>query len=292
MANLCCYLSKCTEEDGKKIYQCQELKRFSVAVELYTSRYEDYCSKVNQCIKSRLSWSDYDLARDIIFMLSTHGWEKALEEDNDMAAITRLVKRFSIPLQGAQANTDEIAREFHEMISYATQYIALSVLEYRSVWWKLFHAPSSSEWVNVLTLAELLFSLPASNGKLERVFSTLGTIKVDRRSSLTNQSLDDLLLLNSEKVPLVNFDPNPGIDLWWSVKTRRPSQNARKQYKKRCPRSEGPSTSQSTDHGESDDSEPEDVLRDWDDLIMESSGTDEDSDPLLPLFKFLCTCDC
>ena len=57
---------------------------------------------------------------------------------------------------------------------------------------------------------------------------------------------------------------------------RRPSQNVRKHYKKRHPWNEGLSISQSTDHGESDDSDPEDALRDWDDLIMESSGTDED----------------
>ena len=135
-------------------------------------------------------------------MLSTHGWEKALEEDNDMAAIERLVERFAIPLQGALANTDEIVKEFREMISYATQYTALSVLKYDSVWWRLFHAPSSAEWVNVLVLAELLFSLPASNGKLEQAFSIVGTIKVDKRSLLTNESLDDLLLLNSDKVLL------------------------------------------------------------------------------------------
>ena len=47
-----------------------------------------------------------------------------MEEDNDMAAIERLVERFAIPLQGALANTDEIVKEFREMISYATQYIA------------------------------------------------------------------------------------------------------------------------------------------------------------------------
>ena len=93
-----------------------------------------------------------------------------MEEDNNMAAISRLVERFAISLQGGQANTDEIMREFHEMISYATQYIALSVLEYHLFWWKLFHAPYSSEWVNILILAELLFSLSASNGKLEQVF--------------------------------------------------------------------------------------------------------------------------
>lgn len=264
-------LGKCTEEDGSKVYQCQELKQFSEAVRLYTSLHKDYCSRVSQCIKSRLSWSDLELIRDIIFMLSTHGWEKALKEDNDMAAIERLVERFTVPLKGAQADVDEIVKEFREMISYAKQYIAISVLEYHSVWWRLFHAPNCAEWANVLVLAELLFSLPASNGKLERVFSILGTIKVDKRSLLTNESLDDLLLLNCDKIPLVRFDPNPSIDLWWSAKARRPSQKARKQYKPRC--SEQPSTSQTTDP-EQIDIEPEDILDDWDDL-MNSSETDE-----------------
>ena len=126
-------LSKCTEEEGNRVYQCQELKHFSETVRCYTSQYEDYCSQVSQCIKSRLSWSDLDLAHNIIFMLSTHGWEKALKENNDMAVINWLVKRFAITLQGAQANTDEIVTEFCEMVSYAMQYISLSVLEYHSV---------------------------------------------------------------------------------------------------------------------------------------------------------------
>ena len=129
-------LSKCSEneQEGNKVYQCQELKSFSEAVQLYTTHYKDFCSQVVHCIKSRLSWSDLDLIRNIIFMLSTHGWEKALLEGNDMAAIKHLTERFSVPLEGAQANTDVVVAEFHEMISYATQYIILSVLEYCSVW--------------------------------------------------------------------------------------------------------------------------------------------------------------
>ena len=66
-------------------------------------------------------------------MLSTHGWEKALEEDNDMAAINRLAERFAVPLQGALVNTEEVGRDFKEMILYATQYIAVAVLDYKSV---------------------------------------------------------------------------------------------------------------------------------------------------------------
>ena len=151
------------------------------------------------------------------------------------------------------------------MISYATQYISLAVLDYHSVWWRLFHAPNSAEWGNVLILAELLFSLPVSNGKVERVFSLLGTIKVDKRSRLSNESLDDLMLLNSNKIALDEFDPNPAIDLWWSTKMRRPSQKTRKQYKAR--KSDSQSTSASNIEESESEPETQNILDDWDDLM-------------------------
>ena len=138
------------------------------------------------------------------------------------------------------------------------------------MWWRLFHAPNSAEWSNVLVLAKLLFSLPASNGKLERVFSTQGTIKVDKRSRLKKQSLDDLLLLKSDKIPLASFIPDQSIDLWWSAKARRPSQKERKEYRPRsCDR---PSTSNVQDS--ETESEPEDMLECWDKMM----NTDSDSD--------------
>ena len=121
------------------------------------------------------------------FHAHSHGWEKLFEEDDDLEAIDRLIERFASPLQGAQTDMDVIKREFGNLIEYAVQYIAISSLDYHSVWWRLFHAPNSAEWSNVLVLAELLFCLPASNGKQERVFSTLSAVKVNKRSRLTNQ---------------------------------------------------------------------------------------------------------
>ena len=38
-------------------------------------------------------------------------------------------------------------------------------MSYQAVWWRLFHAPDSSSWLNILTLARLLFTLPVSNGE-------------------------------------------------------------------------------------------------------------------------------
>ena len=49
--------------------------------------------------------------RDIIFTLSTQGWEKALEEEDNLETVERLVEIFTIPLEGAVANTAEIHTE-------------------------------------------------------------------------------------------------------------------------------------------------------------------------------------
>ena len=233
-------LKKFTEEDGIKSYQCQEVKLLSQAEVFYETHYPDYCSRVVQCIKTRLAWSDLQLMRDLVFFLSTHGWEKVLVDEDItddstaiMEPISRLVERFKIPLEGAGTDTDLICDEFRDMLQYAIQYISVATLDYRSIWWRLFHAPTACDWSNVLKLAELVFSLPASNGKLERVFSVVTTIKTKNRTLLNNQSLDDLLVLNSDAVPLSDFCGDAGIDLWWAAATRRPNQKPRRPYKKR-----------------------------------------------------------
>lgn len=155
-------VSKCnTEEDGSTVYQIQKLKRYSEAESYFSSNYEEYCHNVSRCIKSKLSWTDLDLMRDIIFMLSSHGWEKSIQEEDDFAAIDRLVIRFTLPLQAAQADTTVIKAEFGNMIEYAVQYIDTTSLDYRSVWWRLFHASCSAKWSNVLILAKIS-SLPPS----------------------------------------------------------------------------------------------------------------------------------
>ena len=62
-------------------------------------------------------------------------------------------------------------------------------------------------------------------------FSVLKLIKVDR-SSLGNDTLKDLLTLNTDGRSMENFNPDPYIDLWWQAKIRTPDQKKRKVYKK------------------------------------------------------------
>ena len=143
-----------------------------------------------------------------------------------------MCSKFKIPLEAAGVVVAQIVDEFHDMLLYATQFISLSSTNYQAVWWKLFHSPNASDWTNALKLARLLFSLPVSNRKLERVFSTMKNIKQSKRSSMSNELLDDLLIINVEKVNIADFKADDSIELWWKVKTRRPNQQQGKEYKK------------------------------------------------------------
>ena len=75
-------------------------------------------------------------------------------------------------------------------------------------------------------------------------------IKSEKRTSLNNDTLDDLLAINADEIPLTQFDPDKSIDLWWSTKTRRPNQHERREYAKR--QHSGQSSSMETSEVEAD----------------------------------------
>ena len=152
----------------------------------------------------------------------------------------------------------------------------------------MFHAPNSSEWSNILILATLLFSLPASNGTVERVFSQLNCIKTKKRAALSSNSLDDLLTISVRKRKVSDFSPDRAVQLWWHTKQRRPNQSVRKQYRPRNSSRKlalGPSTSTVTESASSSDNvdsidgdsvEEQSLLDDWDDWMRESNESDHE----------------
>ena len=177
-----------------------------------------------------MAWSDLEVIRDIISVLATQGWEKIMEDGVSLDFVVRLIERFTH--YTSARSSGRCSKIKASLMQYAVQFISLATLEYRAVWWRIFHAPTASEWSNVLILIQLLFSLPASNGKLERVFSQMNVMKTNKRSLLSKESLSDLLLLSIDSPPLKDFCPDPAIDLWWKEKLRRPNQHIRKEYRK------------------------------------------------------------
>ena len=66
-----------------------------------------------------------------------------------------------------------------------------------------------------------------SNGHLEQVFSTLKLIKCDRRSSLGEDQLDNLLRIAIDSPALSDWNPDGAVQLWWKAKQRRTVQDTR-----------------------------------------------------------------
>ena len=82
------------------------------------------------------------------------------------------------------------------------------------MWWKIFNSVGAKKWTNVLAVVELLFSLPVSNGRLERVLSQLKIVKSNRRTSLGEDNLDQLVRITVEGPPLSQWNATGAIDLW------------------------------------------------------------------------------
>ena len=176
------YCTTLTKLSDGNSYQCQELRNLSQAKSFYESKHDEFCSSsVTAGMKARLAWSDLRVIRDVISVLATQGWQKSLDEedcesDNEdtekmdpLEPIQRLGVRFKVPLESAGVDINKLRDKFYDMMLYTTQFISLATLDYRAVWWRLFHSPNSSSWPNALALCRLLFTLPVSNGKLERI---------------------------------------------------------------------------------------------------------------------------
>ena len=63
----------------------------------------------------------------------------------------------------------------------------------------------------MLVLCELCFSSPFSNGRVERIFSSLKLVKTERRTKL-HHTLSDLLEIHVEVPPLSDFSPKQAVE--------------------------------------------------------------------------------
>ena len=160
-----------------------------------------------------------------------------------------------------------VKEEFKSLLQYAVQFISLATIEYCAVWWRIFHSPSASEWSNILVLVQLLFSLCASSGKFEHIFSQMNVIKTNKLSLLSNESLDDPLLLSVDGPPLNDSSPDLAIDMLWNDKVYRPNQKPWKVASGSCASTSSalsPWDNSQSEEESSDDQLNMDLLIEWD----------------------------
>ena len=213
------------EDNGEITYQGVELIRYSQGLALLKNNYSTYIDSVLSCLRSRLkpenNPEDMETLTHALKIIATHGWDKTADASFGYEALQSLCLRFCTPLQEADVNSALVQQEWEDMVFYAKQYINLVLNSYKVVWWKLFNSPDAVKWGNVLALVELIFTIPLSNGGVERCFSQLKITKSDRRTGLKEDRLDHLLRIRFEGPPLVGWDPSKAMELWWKDKPRR-----------------------------------------------------------------------
>ena len=86
--------------------------------------------------------------------------------------------------------------------------------------WADINRKYRTELPNLLILIDLVLTLPASSAECERGFSGMKRIKSSERSSLGQQSLDDLLMIYMNSKSVSQFDPTTAIEFWLTRKNR------------------------------------------------------------------------
>lgn len=265
--------SRIQDTDDGATYQGVQITRYKEAVTFFRLHKDEFVKAISDCLKDRIKAQHTNLLTDVLNLLATHGWGRSEELDFATAPITNLADRFRIPLEKCGVDVSALEDEWIDLLDYSQKYLNLTTDKSLTIWWKLFNAPSSKNWTNILNLIELLFCLPMSNGHVEHVFSTLKLIKTDHRNCLSEQHLDDVVRIMVEGPSLSQWDSSGAIQLWWQDKQRRIVADVRKAPKKKKDRDENndgsiPCTSENFLN-----------LEDWEDLVADNDDrTDKDTD--------------
>ena len=125
----------------------------------------------------------------------------------------------------------KVVNKWHDMLDYTVKYLSPSCHHYRATWFKIFSCSRSFQWQNILLVIRLLFSVPVPNAVLEIFLSSLGRVKSIKRASLSQQTLEDILRIQAEGLPMECYDPNNANKECDRAKRRQPNQE-RKPTKK------------------------------------------------------------
>jgi len=267
-------LSKLQDENGHKVYQGFELHSFKDStIKACQEQALADLKSLDERMRSRLEWSDIDFMRSILLFLDTQSWqlqeiEETSKDDERLgevkAAMLRIIDIFQAPLEVKGVKITSCLDEIEDIVEYARTYLRIGCDSYKKIWYLLKTSPDSVKWPNIFLICELLFTLPFTTAKVERFFSTLKTIKNERRTSLSCITLNDLLEVNVEGPSLSDFSPDQAVEIWWSScqSGRRVNQRPRKEYRRK---------QKTTDKASSDseDSETELDIDKWDSWFCE-----------------------
>ncbi|XP_014670717.1 PREDICTED: uncharacterized protein LOC106811561 [Priapulus caudatus] len=135
--------------------------------------------------------------------------------------IDRLVDHFRVPLETNNCDTSVIQSEWRRLKKDIRRHH--SELKCHKLWQTVI-VNKAEQYSNILHIVRIVLTIPISTAHVERVFSYVKRILGDWRHRMNVKTMEDLVRISLEGVPLRDFDPFPVVKQWQAsgCRKRRP----------------------------------------------------------------------
>uniref|UniRef100_A0A8D1Y450 Sperm flagellar 2 n=1 Tax=Sus scrofa TaxID=9823 RepID=A0A8D1Y450_PIG len=143
-------------------------------------------------------------------------WPAKIKQEFGEKEVSILTAHYEPILEAAQVKIDEVDTEW----SMLKLEIYARFQNIRKLTWDFVNSVYLHKYPNILTLVDLVLSLPASSAEAERGFSQMERTNSQVHAKVKADDMTDLLIIQLNSPDIKNFDPRKAIHLW---NTRTPS---------------------------------------------------------------------
>ncbi|XP_049718119.1 sperm flagellar protein 2 isoform X5 [Elephas maximus indicus] len=167
----------------------------------------------------RLRGCFQDASQDVV-KASTIGsfklWPRKINQEFGEKEVSILIAHYEPVLEAANVKIDEVDTEW----SMLKLEVYARFQNIRKLTWDFVNSVYLHKYPNILTLVDLVLSLPASSAEAERGFSQMKRTNSHTHVKTKAESMTDLLIIQLNSPDINNFNPKKAIHLW---NTRTPS---------------------------------------------------------------------
>ncbi|XP_044788545.2 sperm flagellar protein 2 isoform X2 [Bubalus bubalis] len=143
-------------------------------------------------------------------------WPAKINQEFGEKEVAILIAHYEPVLEAAKVKIDQVDTEW----SMLKLEIYSRFQNIRKLTWDFVNSVYLHKYPNILTLIDLVLSLPASSAEAGRGFSQMKRIRSQMHAKVKADSMTDLLIIQLNSPDINNFDPRKAIHLW---NTRTPS---------------------------------------------------------------------